>query len=124
MSAPFLAAFAEQEQLQNGDPQVKGDLKIVRYRGEEAIFVQASPDRVTIIFSTVFKEETDKIYGRVFLQVRTDDWVWLMAGIRGCPPAPEPAERPSGAILEPRATARNPIRARVEEWGGLGLCHF
>lgn len=81
MSAPFLAAFNEQKQLQadykepagaqQQDLQQatnKGDLKVVRYREEEAMFIQASHDRVTVIFSTVFKEETDRVYGRVFLQ--------------------------------------------------------
>lgn len=47
----------------------KGDLKVVRYREEEAIYIQASHDRVTVIFSTVFKEEADRVYGKVFLQV-------------------------------------------------------
>lgn len=83
MSSPFLAAFAEQASLQASykEPagaqqadlqpsEVKGNLKVVKYREEEAIFIQASHDRVTIIFSTVFKEETDRVYGRVFLQVR------------------------------------------------------
>ena len=82
MSAPFLAAFAEQASLQSsykepaGAQQVdlapaesKGELKIVRYREEEAMYIQARNDRVTVIFSTVFKEETDRVYGRVFLQV-------------------------------------------------------
>jgi actin related protein 2/3 complex subunit 2 len=82
MSSPFLAAFEEQKTLQAnykepaGAQQMdlapseqKGELKIVKYREEEAIFIQASHDRVTIIFSTVFKEETDRVYGRVFLQV-------------------------------------------------------
>lgn len=81
MSAPFLAAFTEQATLQQNykepagaqqmdiAPTAKGDLKIVKYREEESIFIQASNDRVTVIFSTVFKEETDRIYGKVFLQV-------------------------------------------------------
>jgi actin related protein 2/3 complex subunit 2 len=82
MAAPFLSAFNEQQSLQStykdaaGAQQMdiqqqesKGELKVVRYREEEAIFIQASHDRVTIIFSTVFKEETDRVYGRVFLQV-------------------------------------------------------
>lgn len=81
MSAPFLDAFAEQASLQqnykepagaqqmDAPPTAKGDLKIIKYREEEAIFIQASNDRVTVIFSTVFKEETDRVYGRVFLQV-------------------------------------------------------
>jgi actin related protein 2/3 complex subunit 2 len=82
MSAPFLDAFKEQASLQQNykepagaqqadvAPTAKGDLKIIKYREEEAIFIQASNDRVTVIFSTVFKEETDRVYGRVFLQVR------------------------------------------------------
>jgi len=41
----------------------------IHYRDEEAIYVQAAPDRVTVIFSTVFREETDRIIGKVFLQV-------------------------------------------------------
>ncbi|KAK1927008.1 putative arp2/3 complex 34 kDa subunit [Papiliotrema laurentii] len=85
MSSPFLAAFEEQKTLQAnykepaGAQQMdlapseqKGELKIVKYREEEAIFIQASHDRVTIIFSTVFKEETDRVYGRVFLQEFVD----------------------------------------------------
>lgn len=81
MAAPFLSAFAEQAKLQSeykepaGAQQMdqpaakKGELKIIKYREEEAIYIQASNDRVTIIFSTVFKEETDREYGRLFLQV-------------------------------------------------------
>ena len=41
----------------------------VHYRDEEAMYIQAAPDRVTVIFSTVFREETDRIFGKVFLQV-------------------------------------------------------
>lgn len=48
--------------------ETKGDLMTINYRDGEAIFVRASHDRVTVIFSTVFKEETDRIFGRVFLQ--------------------------------------------------------
>ncbi|WVN90192.1 uncharacterized protein L203_105428 [Cryptococcus depauperatus CBS 7841] len=85
MSSFFLTAFAEQASLQANykEPagaqqadlapsEIKGELKIVKYREEEAMFIQASHDRVTIIFSTVFKEETDRVYGRVFLQEFVD----------------------------------------------------
>lgn len=41
----------------------------IHYRDEEAIYVQAAHDRVTVIFSTIFKDETDKTFGKVFLQV-------------------------------------------------------
>lgn len=69
LAAPFELAFQTQKQLEaSGSGQ--GDLMAMHYRDEEAIYVQASPDRVTVIFSTVFKEETDRIFGKVFLQVR------------------------------------------------------
>ena len=41
----------------------------IHYRDEEAMYIQAAPDRVTVIFSTIFREETDRIFGKVFLQV-------------------------------------------------------
>lgn len=44
----------------------------IHYREDEAIYVQASHDRVTVVFSTMFKEETDRVFGRVFLQVSPD----------------------------------------------------
>jgi hypothetical protein len=45
----------------------------IHYRDEEAIYVQAAHDRVTVIFSTIFKDETDKTFGKVFLQV-SEKW--------------------------------------------------
>jgi len=41
----------------------------IPYRNNESIFVFALQDHVTVIFSTEFKEDTDKIFGKVFLQV-------------------------------------------------------
>lgn len=40
----------------------------LHYRDEEAIYIRAAADRVTVIFSTIFREETDRIVGKVFLQ--------------------------------------------------------
>lgn len=67
LSAPFERAFQEQKKLETSGGQ--GELMQIHYRDEEAIYVQASPDRVTVIFSTIFREETDRIFGKVFLQV-------------------------------------------------------
>jgi len=67
LSAPFERAFREQKALETSDEQ--GELMQIHYRDEEAIYIQASPDRVTVIFSTIFREETDRIFGKVFLQV-------------------------------------------------------
>ena len=39
---------------------------------EEAIYIAPQADRVTVIFSTVFKEEVDHIFGEVFLREFVD----------------------------------------------------
>lgn len=70
LAAPFEAAFKEQKDL-DARAGGQGELMAIHYRDEEAIYIQASNDRVTVIFSTVFQEETDRIFGKVFLQVRS-----------------------------------------------------
>lgn len=75
LSAPFERAFHAQASLAppaEGEQPVLGELMQIHYREDEAIYVQASHDRVTVVFSTMFKEETDRVFGRVFLQVRLD----------------------------------------------------
>ncbi|KAF4175032.1 hypothetical protein CNMCM8694_009337 [Aspergillus lentulus] len=83
MAAPFERAFDEFAKLSEeasrytseSAPQgVKegGELMAIHYREEEAIYIKASHDRVTVIFSTVFREETDRIFGKVFLQEFVD----------------------------------------------------
>jgi actin related protein 2/3 complex subunit 2 len=83
MAAPFEQAFDEFAQLQEeaskytseSAPQgIKegGEVRAIHYREEEAIYIKASFDRVTVIFSTVFREETDRIFGKVFLQEFVD----------------------------------------------------
>jgi actin related protein 2/3 complex subunit 2 len=71
VAAPFERAFQAQKALEQSGEQL-GELMQINYRDEEAIFVQASQDRVTVIFSTVFREETDRIFGKVFLQEFVD----------------------------------------------------
>ncbi|KAJ5683524.1 Actin-related protein 2/3 complex subunit 2 [Penicillium macrosclerotiorum] len=83
MAAPFERAFDEFAKLaeeasrytSESAPQgVKegGEVMAIHYREEEAIYIKASYDRVTVIFSTVFREETDRIFGKVFLQEFVD----------------------------------------------------
>lgn len=83
MAAPFEQAFDEFAQLQEeaskytseSAPQGMkegGEVRAIHYREEEAIYIKASFDRVTVIFSTVFREETDRIFGKVFLQEFVD----------------------------------------------------
>ena len=83
MAAPFENAFDQFAQLQEeasrytseSAPQgVKegGQVMAIHYREEEAIYIKASHDRVTVIFSTIFRDETDRIFGKVFLQEFVD----------------------------------------------------
>ncbi|MBW0486951.1 hypothetical protein O181_026666 [Austropuccinia psidii MF-1] len=79
LAAPFERAFAIQKGLEANPPDPNGpprdpsqDLMILNYRPEEAIYVTPNVDRVTVIFSTIFREETDMVYGKVFLQEFVD----------------------------------------------------
>lgn len=83
MAAPFEQAFDEFTELQEQASKFTseqapqgvregGEVRAIHYREEEAIYIKASHDRVTVIFSTVFREETDRIFGKVFLQEFVD----------------------------------------------------
>lgn len=83
MAAPFEQAFDEYTSLaeeashytsETAPQGVKegGDVRAIHYRDQEAIYIKASHDRVTVIFSTIFSDETDRIYGKVFLQEFVD----------------------------------------------------
>ena len=80
MAAPFERAFDEFAERQEEAAKYTsesapegvaegGEVMAIHYRDEEAIYIKASHDRVTVIFSTIFREETDRIFGKVFLQV-------------------------------------------------------
>lgn len=83
MAAPFEQAFDEYAALHEEASkytsesapqgvQEGGEVRAIHYREEEAIYIKASHDRVTVIFSTIFREETDRIFGKVFLQEFVD----------------------------------------------------
>ena len=83
MAAPFEQAYQEHYQLKEEVSKYTseeapqgvregGDVMAIHYREEEAIYVKASHDRVTVIFSTVFREETDRVFGKVFIQEFVD----------------------------------------------------
>lgn len=80
MAAPFERAFDDFRKRQEEAAKFTsesapegvregGEVMAIHYRDEEAIYIKASHDRVTVIFSTLFREETDRIFGKVFLQV-------------------------------------------------------
>jgi actin related protein 2/3 complex, subunit 2 len=83
MAAPFEKAFDQFSELSEeaakytseSAPQgieEGGEVMSIHYREEEAIYIKASHDRVTVIFSTIFKDEVDRIFGKVFLQEFVD----------------------------------------------------
>lgn len=83
MAAPFEKAFDEFAQLaeeasrytSESAPQgVKegGEVMAIHYREEEAIYIKASHDRVTVIFSTIFTDPIDRTFAKVFLQEFVD----------------------------------------------------
>lgn len=82
LAAPFERAFdkfdemakeAERQGLDLYAPEAsKAEVMVINYRDEESIYVKPSHDRVTVIFSTVFKDETDQVFGKVFLQEFVD----------------------------------------------------
>jgi actin related protein 2/3 complex subunit 2 len=83
MAAPFEQAYQEHYKLREAASKYTseeapqgvregGEVMSIQYREEEAIYVKASHDRVTVIFSTVFREETDRVFGKVFIQEFVD----------------------------------------------------
>nr|CAD7411655.1 unnamed protein product [Timema poppensis] len=41
---------------------------VINYRNDESLYVEAKSDRVTVVFSTIFKDEDDVVIGKVFMQ--------------------------------------------------------
>ncbi|XP_071811785.1 actin-related protein 2/3 complex subunit 2-like [Apostichopus japonicus] len=41
---------------------------VIHYRDDETMYVHAKKDRVTVVFSTLFKDDDDVIIGKVFMQ--------------------------------------------------------
>ncbi|SPN97019.1 related to actin-related protein 2-3 complex subunit 2 [Cephalotrichum gorgonifer] len=83
MAAPFELAYQQHYQFRDEASKYTsedapqgvlegGEVMAIHYREEEAIYVKASHDRVTVIFSTVFREETDRVFGKVFIQEFVD----------------------------------------------------
>jgi actin related protein 2/3 complex, subunit 2 len=83
LAAPFEGAFAAHSTLSKSAPlshegshsapqQANTEVAAIHYREEEAIYISPQADRVTVIFSTVFREEVDHIFGEVFLREFVD----------------------------------------------------
>ncbi len=67
----FAAVFEKYFEFQSQQGKTTGNHKraVIHYRDDETLYVDASSDRVIVIFSTVFKDPDDNIIGRVFMEV-------------------------------------------------------
>ncbi|KAI5106837.1 actin-related protein 2/3 complex subunit 2 [Silurus meridionalis] len=59
----FEKYFKFQEEGREGEQRA-----VVHYRDDESMYLEAKKDRVTVVFSTVFKDDDDVIIGKVFMQ--------------------------------------------------------
>ncbi|ESO08765.1 hypothetical protein HELRODRAFT_186765 [Helobdella robusta] len=59
----FEKYFEYQQKEQNSQKRA-----VINYRDDETMYVEAKKDRVTVIFSTVFRDVDDVIIGKVFMQ--------------------------------------------------------
>jgi len=62
-AAVFEKYFEFQEKGEEGQEHA-----VIHYRDDETMYVEAKADRVTVIFSTIFKDSDDIILGKVFMQ--------------------------------------------------------
>ncbi|KAF8477300.1 Arp2/3 complex, 34 kd subunit p34-Arc-domain-containing protein [Kalaharituber pfeilii] len=122
MAAPFERAIDTHHQLsaeaskftaESAPESSNAEVMAIHYREEEAMYIQASHDRVTVIFSTVFREETDRIFGKVFLSEFVD------ARRRAIQNAPQVLYR-----NDPPLEIRSVPGVRTDESGDLGYITF
>ncbi|XP_050419212.1 actin-related protein 2/3 complex subunit 2 [Patella vulgata] len=63
----FASVFEKYFEFQ--EKGIEGQQKaVIHYREDETMYVEAKKDRVTVIFSTIFKDDDDVIIGKVFMQ--------------------------------------------------------
>ena len=67
----FEKYFQFQEEGKEGENRA-----VIHYRDYETMYVESKKDRVTVVFSTVFKDDDDVVIGKVFMQV----WIRSLQG--------------------------------------------
>lgn len=103
----FEKYFEFQEKGESGHKQA-----VIHYRDDETMYVEAQADRVTVIFSTIFKDPDDIVIGKVFMQVSSKyhqklpdifDHIIILGIQRG---QKSQSNCPSGALLSWRTPQR------------------
>ncbi|KAK2578140.1 hypothetical protein KPH14_001329 [Odynerus spinipes] len=57
---------------------------VIQYRDQETMYVEAKSDRVTVVFSTIFKDEDDMVIGKLFLQELKEELQDSEAAVGDC----------------------------------------
>jgi actin related protein 2/3 complex, subunit 2 len=65
----FAAVFEKYFEYQAKPESNSHKRAVIHYRDDETMYVDASADRVVVIFSTVFKDQDDNVIGKVFMEV-------------------------------------------------------
>jgi actin related protein 2/3 complex subunit 2 len=63
----FASVFEKYFQFQEEGKEGK-NRAVIHYRDDETMYVESKKDRVTVVFSTVFKDDDDVVIGKVFMQ--------------------------------------------------------
>ena len=63
LNSSFFTRIIVQERGEEGQTQA-----VIHYRDDETMYVEAKSDRVTVIFSTIFKDASDIILSEVFMR--------------------------------------------------------
>ena len=63
LNSSFFTQINVQERGEEGQTQA-----VIHYRDDETMYVEAKSDRVTVIFSTIFKDASDIILSEVFMR--------------------------------------------------------
>jgi actin related protein 2/3 complex subunit 2 len=63
----FVSVFEKYFQFQEEGTEGK-NRAVIHYRDDETMYVESKKDRVTVVFSTVFKDDDDVVIGKVFMQ--------------------------------------------------------
>jgi len=66
LAAPFRKVFQGVEKNQP-PPMI-----IIDYRDDEAIYIKGEPERVTVVFSIMFRDADDQVFAKIFLQEFAD----------------------------------------------------
>jgi len=67
LSAPYYKVFAEIEAKKGPSPLIA-----LNYRDDEAVYIKPESDRVMVIFNVAFKDSSDVVLSKVFLQEYQD----------------------------------------------------